>query len=112
MSGPRLNRRLTLETATRVADEAGGYTETWTPLGVLWAEVTARTGRETQSGAVPVSMVPYTIVVRGAPVDHPERPVSQQRLRDGTRVFHIRSVAERDPKGQYLICMADEEVAI
>ncbi|MEL7124578.1 MAG: head-tail adaptor protein [Pseudomonadota bacterium] len=112
MSAPRLNRRLTLETPQRVSDGAGGFEEAWVPLGVLWAELTARAGREAQVGGAPVSMVPYSIVVRGAPVGHPERPVARQRLRDGARVFHIRSVAERDPAGRYLVCAADEEVAV
>ncbi|WP_299145013.1 head-tail adaptor protein [uncultured Tateyamaria sp.] len=110
MSAPRLNRRLTLESPGRVSDGAGGFVETWTPLGVVWAELTARTGRALQVAAAPVSMVPYQIVVRGAPSGHPERPIPEQRFRDGGRVFHIRSVAERDPEGRHLVCMADEEV--
>ncbi|WP_223421625.1 head-tail adaptor protein [Tateyamaria pelophila] len=109
---PRLNRRLTLESPARVPDDAGGFVESWTPLGVLWAEVAARTGRETVSSGAAVSLVPYAIVVRGAPVGHPERPRPEQRFRDGGRVFHIRSVAERDPDGRHLICMADEEMVI
>ncbi|WP_299376665.1 phage head closure protein [uncultured Tateyamaria sp.] len=110
MSVPRLNRRLTLETPGRVADGAGGFAETWTTLGVVWAELTARTGRERQVAAAALSMVPFRIVVRGAPMGHPERPLPDQRFRDGGRVFHIRSVAERDGDGRYLVCMADEEV--
>lgn len=112
MKLPRLNRRLTLESPSRVSDGAGGFSERWMPLGVLWAELTARTGRETIATGAAVSAVPYSVVVRGAPVGHPERPVADQRFRDGNRVFHIRSVAERDPEGRYLICMADEEVAV
>ena len=112
MKTPRLNRRLTLEAPQRVSDGAGGFEEAWVPLGVLWAELTARAGRESQTAGVPVSMVPYTIVVRGAPMGHPERPAPNQRLRDGSRIFHIRSVAERDPDGRYLLCRADEEVAV
>ena len=112
MSTPRLNRRLTLEAYQRVSDGAGGFEEAWAPLGVLWAEITARAGRESQTAGQPVSMVPYRIVVRGAPVGHPERPVARQRLRDGARVFQIRSVAEFDPDGRYLVCMAEEEIAI
>ncbi|MEP5632264.1 MAG: head-tail adaptor protein [Tateyamaria sp.] len=110
MSAPRLNRRLTLESPARVSDGAGGFEQTWTALGVLWAELTARAGRETQVAGAALSSVPWTIVVRGAPVGHPERPVPAQRFRDGGRVFHIRSVAEADPEGRYLVCMADEEV--
>lgn len=112
MRVPRLNRRLTLESPARVADGSGGFEEAWTPLGVLWAELKARTGRETQVAAAAVSSVPYAIVVRAAPVGHPERPVPEQRFRDGARVFHIRSVAEADPQGWYLTCMADEEVVV
>lgn len=112
MKQPRLNRRLTLESPARVSDSAGGYVESWTSLGVLWAEVVARTGRETVSGEAPVSLVPYSVIVRAAPVGNPERPHAEQRFRDGGRVFHIRSVAERDPEGRYLICMADEEVVV
>ncbi|MCB4379435.1 head-tail adaptor protein [Synechococcus sp. MU1644] len=112
MKLPRLNRRLTLESPSRASDGAGGFSERWMPLGVLWAELTARTGRETIATGAAVSAVPYSVVVRGAPVGHPERPIADQRFRDGNRVFHIRSVAERDPEGRYLVCMTDEEVAI
>lgn len=112
MSMPRLNRRLTLESPGRVPDGAGGYEQSWTPLGMLWAQLKARTGRETQVAAAALSSVPYTIIVRSAPVGHAQRPVPEQRFRDGARVFHIRSVAEADPEGRYLTCIADEEVVV
>lgn len=112
MSVPRLNRRLTLESPGRVPDGAGGFEQSWTALGVVWAELKARTGRETQVAAAALSTVPYTVVVRAAPVGDPRRPVPEQRFRDGSRVFHIRSVAEADPEGRYLTCIADEEVVI
>ncbi|MEO9576000.1 MAG: head-tail adaptor protein [Tateyamaria sp.] len=112
MSVPRLNRRLTLESPGRVPDGAGGFEQSWTALGDLWAQLKARTGRETQVAAAALSTVPYTIVVRAAPVGDPQRPVPEQRFRDGARVFHIRSVAEADPEGRYLTCIADEEVVI
>ena len=47
MSAPMLTRRLVLEAPERVADGAGGYTETWVARGTLWAEVVPRgAGRE------------------------------------------------------------------
>lgn len=112
MKVPRLNRRLTLEAPQQVSDGSGGFTENWVPLGVLWADVTARTGREAQAAGAPMSLVPFDIVVRGAPVGHPERPAPRQRFRDGDRIFHIRSVAERDPEARFLTCRAEEEVAV
>jgi head-tail adaptor len=101
---------LTVEKPVRVPDDAGGYVETWTPVGVVWAEVRARTGREVAASGPVVSRVPYAIVVRGAPVGHPGRLAPDQRFRDGQRLFHIRSVAEHDANGRYLICISEEEV--
>ena len=112
MNVPRLNQALVLEAPERVSDGAGGFTEGWIALGTLWAEITARTGRETAHLGTPVSRVGYKIIVRGAPFGTPERPKPQQRFRHGTRVFTIEALAERDPEGRYLICFAQEEVAV
>ncbi|WP_370645736.1 phage head closure protein [Ruegeria sp. Ofav3-42] len=106
-----MNRKLVLEAPERSADGSGGYTETWATLGMVWAEVTARSGSERQVAGVPVSRVSYRIVVRGAPEGSTLRPSPDQRFREGARRFVIRAVAERDPRGQYLTCFADEEVA-
>ncbi|WP_299982701.1 phage head closure protein [uncultured Ruegeria sp.] len=111
MSTPRLNRKLVLEAPIRSADGAGGYTETWAALGTLWAEVTARSGSERAVGGASVSRVGFRIVVRGAPKGSSMRPAPDQRFREGARRFVIRAVAERDGRGQYLTCFADEEVA-
>ena len=111
MKTPRLNRKLVLEAPVRSADGAGWYTETWAAVGTVWAEVTARSGSERSVAGVPVSRVGYRIVVRGAPEGSAMRPTPDQRFSEGTRRFVIRAVAERDPRGQYLTCFADEEVA-
>ena len=107
-----LNRQLVLEEALRVADGAGGHAESWTPIGTLWAEMVARTGRERGGEAVPVSATSYRITVRAAPEGAPSRPVPGQRFRDGTRVFRIEAVAERDARARFLTCFAEEEVAL
>ncbi|MDQ2089141.1 head-tail adaptor protein [Marimonas arenosa] len=111
MTQVRLSRRLVLETPDRVPDGAGGYVEGWTPLGEIWAQIAARTGREKQGEAVPVSNVGYRITVRGAPVGNSMRPQPDQRFRDGARLYRILAVTERDPDGRYLTCFAEEEVA-
>ena len=112
MSVPVLNRALVLEEPMRVSDGAGGFSEGWTTLGTLWAEVTARSGREAAQGGAAVSRVSYKIVVRGTPFGAPDRPLPEQRFREGTRVFNIQAVAERDQEGRYLTCFADEEVVV
>ncbi|MFC6687789.1 head-tail adaptor protein [Jhaorihella thermophila] len=111
MRAPRLNRALVLERPVRAPDGAGGFSEAWEALGTVWAEVTARTGRERGEAGMPVSTVVYRIVLRAAPVGASMRPEAGQRFRDGARIFAIRAVAERDPDGRFLICFCDEEVA-
>jgi len=94
----------------RQSDGAGGFSETWTALGVIWGEVSAGAGRKSSQGSAPLSAVSWKITVRNAPIDHPERPIPEQRLRDGNRIFNIHAVAERDLEGRYLTCFANEEV--
>ncbi len=107
-----LNRSLVLEAPVRVSDGAGGFTETWQTQGTLWAEVSARTGRETIGGDASLSKTGYRITVRAAPHGAPSRPAPEQRFRDGTRIFRILSVAGRDQAGRFLTCFAEEEVAV
>ncbi len=110
MTPPKLNRLLTLEEPQRVPDGAGGFTETWVAKGQLWAELDGRSVRETGSNFVTTSRVTYYITVRGAAPDAPSRPKADQRFVDGSRIFRITGVKERDPEGRYLLCFAQEEI--
>lgn len=104
-----LNRRLVLENPVETADGAGGLAVSWVPVGVLWGEVRPSTGRELDGEEVIISAIGYRITVRGALVGSPQRPRPEQRLRDGTRVFLVLAVTERDLTGAYLTCFAREE---
>ena len=110
MSSPELNRPLVLEAPLEVADGAGGFALSWSTVGTLWGEVTAGSGRDPAGIEITLATVPYRITVRGAPVGSPRRPLPAQRFRDGTRVYHILAVTERDQDGLYLTCFAREEV--
>lgn len=104
----RLLRRLVLETPEREADGSGGHVTLWRPLGTLWADVASRTSREDFVASQPRPRVKYRILVRGAPVGAPSRPRAEQRLREGTRVFDILTVADQAPDGRYLEIFAEE----
>jgi head-tail adaptor len=111
MSGRvHLNRKLVLETPTEAPDGAGGVLRGWEALGTVWAEVEARTGREREGDGAQVSLTGYRITLRAAPVGSSQRPRPEQRFREGVRVFRITAVAERDPRGRFLTCFAEEEV--
>lgn len=108
--GPRLTWKLVLEAQQRAGDGAGGFVETWVPLGTLWGEIAPGSGRDVAGVEVTLAAVPLRITVRAAPVGSPARPLAGQRLREGARVFAILAVIERDTEGQYLTCFAREEV--
>ena len=112
MSSPRLNNELLLETSERIADGAGGFIETWVPLGTVWGEVAARAGRLAAGEATAVSVTGHRITLRAAPVGNSSRPRPGQRFRMGPRVFRIDAVTEADERGLYLTCQCEEELAV
>lgn len=111
MITPHLNRALVLEDLIRTPDGAGGYSETWSALGTLWAEVRATGGREGETDHAKRSEVTYTVTLRAAPFGAPSRPKPDQRLVEGTRVFRILTVTEADTAARYLKLRVIEEVA-
>ena len=110
MNAPHLNRALVLEGPLRTPDGAGGFTEAWSTLGTLWAEVLPGSGGDVLGEERMLSAVPYRVTVRGAVVGSPSRPKAGQRFREGTRLMLIQAVTERDPQGRYLTCFVREEV--
>ncbi|MBF9044833.1 phage head closure protein [Rhodobacterales bacterium HKCCE4037] len=106
MKQPQFNRRLTLEAPGRASDGAGGFTETWAQLGVIWGEVLPRgAGREVEA-----SELKLKITVRAAPQGAPSRPTAAMRFRDGERIYRIEAVTEADAEGRFLVCFVKEEV--
>ena len=109
MKPPHLNRALEVQEAIHSPDGAGGFTLAWATLGTLWAEVVPGAGRDPAGEEVVLASVPCRITVRAAPPGAAARPKPGQRFREGSRVFAILAVAERDPAGRYLTCFCREE---
>lgn len=107
----RLSRLLTLEERVATPDGSGGAAVSWRALGAIWADMTARSAREDFIAGRPLPRVTYRILVRAAPAGAPSRPLPEQRLREGARVFDIMSVTEHDAAGRYLEIFAEEGAA-
>jgi len=109
---PRLDVPLELELPLSEPDGAGGIRLSWQRAGRIWAEMRSGVGGERVSGVGVQSTVTWRIVVRAATPGDPRRPRAGQRLSmAGARRFLIQSVAELDPAGRYLLCLAREEAA-
>lgn len=105
----RLHRRLAVEAEVVTPDGAGGFARSWTTRGFVWGEVMPGTGSSSAGEEVPLSRQTFRVTVRGAAPGEPSRPKAGERFRDGTRVFAILAVTERDADGRYLVCAAREE---
>ncbi len=92
-----------------MADGAGGFTTVWAAIATLWAEITPGSGRDPAGEELILTSVPFRITVRAAPPGAVNRPKPEQRFREGSRLFAILAVAERDPAGHYLTCFCREE---
>ena len=110
MSAPRLTVPLVLETPIRVPDRMGGHKVEWRALGVLYTAMRAGAGAERQSEVGAKSVVVWRITLRAARIGDPRRPRPDQRFRMGERVFRIDAVAEADPAGLWIECLAREEI--
>jgi len=105
-----LNRRLILEEKVQTADGAGGFAETWVPLGTVWADIRAGSGGAGEVDHLRQSQTSIAVTVRAAPFGAPSRPKPGQRFAEGIRLFEIHAVVERDPQARTLECLCTEEV--
>lgn len=103
-----LTRRLVLEERTATGDGAGGVAEVWVERGAHWAAVSASSAREGFAGQRPASVVTHKALIRFADFGAPERPVADQRFREGERVFAILGVTEADDRREVLVCWLQE----
>lgn len=104
-------RRLTLEERQTAPDGAGGFSVTWTALGVVWADMAPGASGLIAGGDTPLARVTWRITIRAEPEGRAARPRPGQRFRDGERLFAIRAVREADASGACLTSIAEEEVA-
>lgn len=92
-----LNNRITVESATTVADAYGGQTVTWSTAYNLWADIRAVKGREEERLGRLVSVETYLFTVRYGPTLS-----TDQRIVWNGKTLNIRSVQDRDTKRKYL----------
>lgn len=109
MAMPLLNRRFVLEAKDSQPDGQGGFDLTWTSLGTLWGELRGMTGQDRDREGAALALASYRVTLRSAAPGSQQRPEAGQRLRDGSRIFEILAVVDRDVEGRWLTCFCREE---
>ncbi|MCO5092548.1 phage head closure protein [Bosea sp. (in: a-proteobacteria)] len=101
----RLRRRLVLEAPVASPDGLGGATHGFEAVAALWAEVEWLSGSESWRRGRPEQARDYRVTIRWrGDVD------AGRRLRDGDRLFDIRSAADPDGSRRRLVCLVEEVV--
>ncbi|MGO4173582.1 phage head closure protein [Bosea sp. TAF32] len=99
----RLRRRLTLEAPVSTPDELGGVTQVFEVVAAFWAQVEWLAGAEQWRQGRPEQVGTHRVTLRWrGDLD------GGKRLRDGDRIFDIRTVADPDGSRRRLVCLAEE----
>lgn len=99
-----LNKRVILQTVSNGADGRGGVTETWADTVTLWAHVEEMSGGEGYEAQQIASRLTHKVTLR-----YRTSVTPQQRLKYGTRILKIQSVANPDQRNEMLELSCSEE---
>lgn len=101
----RLYQRLELQERILVPDGGGGfasYFDTVTPNPLVYAQITQISGMETMRAGSFAALQVFRIIIR-----YRDNVTSQMRLRDGNKIYDIRSVTPVNGRRHYLEIIAE-----
>jgi SPP1 family predicted phage head-tail adaptor len=98
-----LRHRLTLEELARVADEGGGFTESWVTVATLSANLRPIGGDERYEADRLAGRITHEVNLR-----YRAGVAPAMRFRNGTRIFHIVSVIDVEERRRWLTCLCEE----
>jgi SPP1 family predicted phage head-tail adaptor len=101
----QLNRRLALEAPVEIPDGAGGVVRSFETVATLWAQVAPVSARGDVEAEKLGGAVTHLIRIRKSP-----DITTRHRLRDGTTLYRIVSIRDRDGRGRFLNIAAEERV--
>lgn len=98
-----LNKRITIQYPTKVADGMGSFTETWNDGDTIWASLWSISANEMVRSMQMSMEVTHRIRIRYRSVLRPD-----WRLKFGNRYFNIISIINPNEKNEMLDIMAKE----
>lgn len=99
----RLRTRLIIEAPVESPDGAGGVVRSYEEHSAVWAAVEAVAGAYSFATGRTGQTVTHRITLRAGPELTP-----QHRLRDGTRIYQIRSVLADGSDNRFLTALTEE----
>jgi SPP1 family predicted phage head-tail adaptor len=100
----RLRREMTLETASAEPDGAGGHSEIWTEVALVFGAIEPLAASGVFGAGQTLETVTHRITLR-----HRDDVRSGMRFRRQGRIFQIVTAHDADESGRYLVCRVREE---
>ncbi len=98
-----LNQRCTIEQPIRTPDGAGGATEAWTTLAVVWANLTPLSATESVVAGALQSRARHKLTLRRL-----ASAAAGMRARIGARTFAIKGVLDEGPRAPLTTLLMEE----
>ncbi len=98
-----LRHRVTIESATRSSDGAGGSTTEWHSFAEVWAAIWPRTAGESFTLDRVAGTASHDIWIRYRSDVTPD-----MRIRYGARIFDILGAIDAEDRGRWLKCPCEE----
>lgn len=98
-----LNKRITLQAKSRVADDYGGMTVTWTDIATVWAALWPMSAKEQQR-----SMQETMTISHRVRINYRSKFSQAWRIKFGNRYFNIVSFLNPNEYGEWLDLMCKE----
>lgn len=103
MKPGNLRHRITLEQITRASDGAGGYTETWSVVANVYADVYPLKGQERYDAQQIQATQSHRVTIRYRAGITPD-----MRVKYGARILRIDAVIDPEERHRELILMCSE----
>lgn len=100
-----LRQRIKFQSLSRTSDDQGGWTEAWTDVAEVWAEVRPVSASERYFSQRIEMNTTHKITIRWI-----EDLTSEMRIVFGTRIFQIHGIRRENEERWFLLIDAEENV--
>ena len=107
MSIGKLNRRVSIQEETRVADGAGGFTRTWATIATVWGKLTPKSGSEALIALQQTNTQLFSLKIR-----YRTGITTAKRVLISGEAYNIRNSFNVDQKRRYLDAVVEKGVAV
>jgi len=105
MRAGNLRHRLQIQTASETRGTQGSVSRTWQTDETVWGSIEPLSGRELLAAQQVDSEITHRVIVRGYP-----GLTSASRLKHGARILKIKSILNKEERGEEMELLCGEDV--